>query len=72
MHPGREGPLMVAIAAAEETDDTRGFAVVAAPEPDKLEFLSDRFGETEGGLDRLCAAREQLDVGDAFGQQPAD
>ena len=71
VHPRRKGPLVIAIAAAEKADHACGLAVVAAPEPDKLEFLADRFGETEGGLDRLRAARKQLDVGNAFRQQAA-
>ena len=63
---------MVAIAAAEQADNASGLAVVAAPESNKFEFLGDRLGKAEGGLDRLCAAREQLDVGDPFRQQAAD
>src|SRR5260221_6685745 len=46
--------------------------MVATPEPNKVEFLGHRFGETKARLDRLGAAREQLYVGDAFGQSPAD
>ena len=72
MHPGWEGPLVVAIAAAEKADDARGFTVIAAPKPDKFKFLGDRFGEPKGGLNGLCAAREQLNVGNVFRQQPDD
>ena len=72
MHSGGKRTLVVAIAAAEKADNACGLTVVAAPKSNKLEFLGHRFSETEGGLHSLCAAREQLDVGDAFGQQPAD
>jgi hypothetical protein len=60
---------VIAIAAAEKANNACGLAMVTAPEPNKLEFLTNRFGKTEGGLDRLCAARKQLDVCDAFRQQ---
>src|SRR5262249_9681222 len=72
MHPRRKRTLVIAVAAAEEADRACGLAVVAAPKSDKLEFFRHRFGETEGGLDRLGSAREQLDVRDAFRQQLAD
>src|SRR4029077_17998497 len=58
VHPRRKGTLVVAVTPAEEADNTRGLAVVAAPETDKLEFLGDRFGETKGVVDPLSAARE--------------
>ena len=66
VHARRERTLMIAVAAAEKADDARGLAVVAAPEADKFEFLGDRLGEPEGGLDRLGAAREELDMGHAL------
>src|SRR5204862_3524251 len=72
VHARRKGTLVVAIATAEKADNPRGFAVIAAPEPDKLEFPGDRFGETEGGLNRFCSARKELNVGDTFRQQLAD
>src|SRR6476646_9265346 len=56
VHPRLKGSLVVAVATSEQADYTRGLSVVAAPEPDKLEFLGDRFGETESGLDCLRAA----------------
>src|SRR5579872_1273701 len=71
VHARREWPLMIAIAAAQEADHARGLAVIAAPEADELEFLADRLGEPERGLDRLRAAREQLDMGDPLRQQRA-
>ncbi len=72
MHPRRKRTLVIAVAAPEEANRACGLAVVAAPEADELELLCDRFGEPEGGLDRLGAAREQLDVGDALRQELAD
>src|SRR2546430_9651499 len=62
---------MIAVAAAEEPDNACGLAVVAAPKADKFEFVGNRLCETEGSLDGFSAAREQLDVRDAFGQQLA-
>src|SRR5262249_13030190 len=72
MHAGGEGALVVAVAAAEKSDRACGLAVVTAPEPDEFEFFCHRFGETKSGLDRLGAAREQLDMRDAVGQQFGD
>src|SRR5262245_28253537 len=72
VHSGRKRTLMVAVAAAEQTDHARRLAVIAAPEPDEFEFLRDRLGKTKGRFDSLCAAGKKLDVGDAFRQQAAD
>ena len=63
---------MVAVATAEQADHSRGFAVIAAPETDELEFLGDRLGKTEGGLDGFCTARKKLNVRNAFRQQVTD
>ena len=68
MHSRRKGALVIAVAAPEKADNARGLAVVAAPKANKFEFFRSRFGETEGRLDCLRAAREQLDVCEAFGQ----
>src|SRR5260370_39666681 len=72
MQAGRERPLVVAIATTPKPDNTCSLAMVATPETNEFEFLGHRFGETKGRLDRLGAAREQLYVGDAFGQHAAD
>src|SRR6266403_2469402 len=72
MHPRWKWTLVVAVAAAEKADSACGLAVVASPKSDKFEFFRHRLGKTEGSLDGLRAAREELDVRDAFGQQLAD
>ena len=72
MHPGRKRTLMVAVAAAEQTDHACCLAVIAAPEADELEFLRDRFGKAKGRLDGLRAAGKKLDVSNAFRQQVTD
>ena len=72
MHPGRKRTLMVAVAAAEQTDHARRLAVIAAPEADELEFLRDRLGKTEGRLDGLRAAGKKLNVRNALRQQVTD
>ncbi len=71
MYARRKGPLMVTSRAAEQADHALAFAVEAAPETNELEFLRDRLREPESGLDRLGAAREQLQVGYAFGNSEA-
>src|SRR5262249_10259002 len=63
---------MIPVAATEKADHACGLAVVAAPEPDKLKFFRNRFGETEGRFDSFRAAGKELDVGDACRQQIAD
>src|SRR5215831_17824707 len=72
VYPRWEWTLVIAVAAAEEADRACGLAVIAAPEANKFEFFGHGLGETEGGLDRLRAARKQVHVRDAFGQQSAD
>src|SRR6266853_1043454 len=72
MHARRERTLVVAVAAAQKADNAGGLAVVAAPETHEFKFFGHRFGEAKGRLDRLGAAREQLNVGDTFGQHAAD
>ena len=72
MHPRWKWTLVIAVAAAEKADSACGLAVVAPPKSDKFEFFRYRLGKTEGSLDGLRAAREELDVRDAFGQQLAD
>ena len=69
MHARRKGPLVVAMSAPEKADHACAFAVEAAPESDEFEFLRDRLREPESRLDRLGAAREQLEVGDPVRQQ---
>src|SRR5260221_13516088 len=72
MHARREWPLVVAVAAAKKPNAAGGLAVVTAPETHEFKFFGHRFGEAEGSLDRLGAAREQLNVSDTFGQHAAD
>src|SRR4029078_3230714 len=72
MHSGRKWTLMVAGAAAEQTDHASRLAVIAAPEADKLEFLRDRLGATKGRFDGLRSAGKELDVRDAFRKQVTD
>src|SRR5262245_27908779 len=72
VHSRWKRTLMVTVAAAEQTDHACSFAVIAAPEPDELEFFRDGLGKTKGRLDSLCAAGKKLDMGDAFRQQAAD
>ena len=72
MHSGRKRTLMVAVAAAEQTDHACCLAVIAAPETDELEFLRDRLGKTKGRLDGLRTAGKKLDVSDAFREQVTD
>src|SRR6266705_1900620 len=72
MHPRRERTLVIAVAAAKKPNDAGGLAVVTAPETHEFKFFGHRFGETKSRLDRLGAAREQLNVGDTFGQHAAD
>src|SRR5580700_522419 len=45
VHARWKRTLVIAVAAAEEPDRSRGLAVVATPKPDKLEFFRYRFGE---------------------------
>src|SRR5258708_6534226 len=72
MHPRWKWTLVIAVAAAEKADSACGLAMVASPKSDKFEFFRHRLGKTEGSLDGLRAAREELDMRDAFGQQLAD
>src|ERR1700733_13807225 len=72
MHARRKRPLMVAIAAAEHADDALALAVEAALEADELELLGHRLGEPERRLDRLGAARKQLEMSEALRQERGD